>query len=527
MRSPIADGVHEIGRRRAKGRSRKGRSMRRVAGLLAGIALAGFVQAAGGNISLSVRYADIAEVFEMLSREGKANILLSSDVTGEVSVNLYDVTLDQAVRTVAAAAGYAVEHDEDTYYVVSREEAGKDIAGGLTAIRSFKIQYSDAELVAGILENHLSRYGKITSLPERKLLIVEDLPDFLERVDVLLAELDRQPIQILIEARILEISLDASDTYGVDWRKLFPSDGGSGVLGVQGFASTTAPGLFFSLFNSNIEAVLNALNTKGRVQTLSTPKLLALEHEEAEVVIGDEIGYRVTTTINQISTESVEFLETGVIMRVSSYVDRDGRIMMDIHPEVSSGTLSLDGVPSKRSTEVTTQLLAEDGQTIFIGGLIRNTAQKRREGVPFLGDVPVLGKLFSNGEELLLKTETVVLITPHIIRPGGIADTGPAERRRVDGLGERLERLSEDEDARLGRRDPGAGDGSSPGATPRGPAREGGRPQADEADADAEYAAARAPEPAADCSQRGPAVMVGDCSPPVSFNAAKFFKSFR
>lgn len=482
-------------------------------------------EAAGGNISLSVRYADIAEVFEMLSREGKANILLSSEVTGEVSVNLYDVTLDQAVRTVAAAAGYAVEHDEDTYFIVSREEAGKDIAGGLTAIRSFKIQYSDPELVAEILENHLSRYGKITSLPARKLLIVEDLPDFLERVQTLLAELDRQPIQILIEARILEISLDATETYGVDWQKLFPSDGGRGVVGTQGFASLTAPGLFFSLFNSNIETVLNALDAKGRVQTLSTPKLLALEHEEAEVVIGDEIGYRVTTTINQISTESVEFLETGVIMRVSSYVDRDGRIMMDIHPEVSSGSVSLDGVPSKRSTEVTTQLLAEDGQTIFIGGLIRNTAQKRREGVPFIGDMPVLGKLFSTGEDVLLKTETVVLITPHIVYPGGIADTGPAERRRTETLRDRLEDLSAEEDEKLGA--PAVAEQFAPApAKPARPATPRGSDDDDPA-VDAEYAAREPAAAAVDCSRRGPAVMVGDCAPPVSFNAAKFFKSFR
>ena len=217
--------------------------------------------AATGTISLSVRYADIAEVFEMLSREGKTNILLSSEVKGDVSVNLYDVTLDQAVRTVAAAAGYVVEKDDGTYYIVTREEAGKDIAGGLTEVRSFTIQYSDPDLVSEILENHLSRYGKVTALPERKLIVIEELPDFMRRLEGLLVELDKQPAQILIEARILEVSLDASDTYGVDWRKLFPTDGGLGNVGIQGFASLTAPGLFFSLFNSNIEAVLNAPRT--------------------------------------------------------------------------------------------------------------------------------------------------------------------------------------------------------------------------------------------------------------------------
>lgn len=477
----------------------------------------------GGNITLSVRYADIAEIFEMLSQEGKVNILMNSTVSGDVTVNLYDVSIDQAVRTVAAAGGFAVEYKNGTYYVITHEEVGKDLVGGATDVRSFKIQYSGAAAVGDILKNHLSRYGKITALPDRKLLIVEDLPEFLDRVEHLISELDRQPVQILIEARILEISLDASDTYGVDWLKLFNSRDGGGSYGIQGFASTTAPGLFFSLFNSDIEAVLNTLTTKGRVQTLSTPKLLALEHQEAEVVIGEEIGYRVTTTINQISTESVEFLETGVIMRVSSYVDRDGRIMMDIHPEVSTGTITLDGVPSKKSTEVTTQLLANDGQTIFIGGLIRNTVSKRREGVPYISDVPLLGKLFGSGEELLLKTETVVLITPHIVHPQRMASD---QRGRVDRLFEELEARSRDADERLGDN---AIDQSSqsaePAPTTTPPATlPDTEPNAEIAVAGVVAAAAIAPDP---CAARGPAFAVQNCSPPLSVNVRELLKSFR
>ena len=165
---------------------------------------------ANGKITLSVRHADIAEVFEMLSLEGQTNILMNSSVRGDVSVNLYDVTVDRAARTVAAAGGYAVEYDAGTYYVIAYDEVGKDIVDGATQVRSFRVQYSEPEVVAEILENHLSRYGKITALPERKLLIVEDLPDFLTRVDAIISELDAQPVQILIEARILEISLDAA-----------------------------------------------------------------------------------------------------------------------------------------------------------------------------------------------------------------------------------------------------------------------------------------------------------------------------
>jgi len=118
-----------------------------------------------------------------------------------------------------------------------------------------------------------------------------------------------------------------------------------------------------------------------------------------------------------VTTESIEFLESGVILKVTPSVDKTGRIMMAIHPEVSTGTIK-DGIPAQTTTEVTTQLVAEDGQTVFIGGLIKNTRNKNRRGVPGLSRIPVLGRLFSRTEDVSIKTETVVMITPHVVAEG-------------------------------------------------------------------------------------------------------------
>lgn len=218
----------------------------------------------------------------------------------------------------------------------------------------------------------------------------------------------------MIEAKILEIALDNSEVFGIDWSKIFSANGVSRG-GTTGLAPRNISGLFFNLVNKNLEVFLSALSSKGRVHTLSTPKLLALENQEASTVIGDRVGYKVTTTINQVTTESIQFLETGVILKVTPSVDQQGRVMLRIHPEVSSASIAA-GIPSKKSTEVTTQLLCEDGQSIFIGGLIKNTSGKRRSGVPLLGDLPGLGYLFSNVEETGGTTETVVVITPHIVK---------------------------------------------------------------------------------------------------------------
>ena len=366
------------------------------------------------KISLTFHDVEISEAMEMLAVKERVNIVLAKDVQGTISVNLYNVSLRQAILSIADAAGYAVEYRNGSYFVLNREESGKYAQSGLTELRAFKVEYSDASVVEQILENYLSEYGNITNLAERKMLVVEDLPSFISRIEKILAEIDLEPKQIFIEAKILEISLRETESFGLDWAKLFSSDGGSGVVGTRGLSNPLSPGLFFDLVTPNVEVALDALFARGRLQTLSTPKLLALEDQEAEVIIGDRLGFRVTTTINQVTSETIEFLESGVILRVLPSVDGQGRIMLTIHPEVSTGRVE-DGIPNQQTTEVTTQMLVEDGQTVFIGGLIRRSLDQNREGVPVLGDIPIVGRVFSNKFDSSINTETVVMITPHIV----------------------------------------------------------------------------------------------------------------
>ena len=272
------------------------------------------------------------------------------------------------------------------------------------------------------------------------MLVVEDMPEYVSRVESILAEVDVQPKQILIEAKVLEVTLDDSDTFGVDWARLFTTESGNGRVGVTGLTSKGSPGLFFEIMTPHIEAALNTLETKGRVRTLSTPKLLALENQEASVIIGDRLGFKVTTTINQVTTESVEFLESGIILRVTPSVDAQGRVMLNIHPEVSNGKIN-DGIPSQTTTEVTTKFLANDGQTIFIGGLLKNSTTESRDGVPVLGSLPAIGSLFSKRERVSLNTETVVLITPYIVH-GTEHPVHAEQKARVDQADHALQKDS-------------------------------------------------------------------------------------
>jgi type II secretory pathway component GspD/PulD (secretin) len=386
------------------------------------------------RVTLNFRKTPIQEVFDILSRKDQVNIILDKSVSGVVSVNLYDMSVRDAIYRVAEAAGYSVELRNGDYFILDRKDVGMDHPGGLMQLRTFKVQYSDPKQVAEILTKYLSRYGKITPLIDRRMIVIEDTPEFLDRATKLLQELDAEPKQVLIEAKILEITLDDGETYGVDWTRVFGSaSGANGSFGTNGLASGSvaggpvAAGFFYSLTNKNLQLFLEAKATKNRVRTLSTPKLLAMENQEAKAVIGNSTGYLVTTTINQVTTQSVEFLESGVILRVTPSVDQLGRVMLKVHPEVSSATLNA-GIPDKKSTEVTTELLCEDGESVFIGGLIKKNSSNDIVGVPFLSSIPLIGHLFSKTTETVNNIETVIIITPRIIQNPRAADDIAVEK---------------------------------------------------------------------------------------------------
>ncbi len=390
-----------------------------------------FAQQVEQRISMTMKDADLADVMDMISREQRANIFVSSNSNEEVSFSLYDMLLPDAIRAIANAAGMAVEHYEGNYFIVDRDEAGKYEPDSLTEVRSFQLQYVKVDEMQALLEPYLSEYGEITQFTERNIFLVEDTPGFLRRIAALVREIDKKPMQILIEAKILEVTLTDDDSYGLDWTKFFSAKDGDGEFGVQGLANPASPGLFFSFANDNITAALDALTSQGRVRTLSSPKLLAVEDQESSVIVGDRRGYSVTTTINQVTTESIEFLESGVILRVTPAVDDSGQVMMDVHPEVSTGIINpLTGIPSQTTTEVTTRMIVPDGQTIFVGGLIKHSIEESKSGVPVLGRVPGVGRLFSNRENTSTNTETVVLITPTILT----AETKTIDDRTIEAI---------------------------------------------------------------------------------------------
>ena len=158
----------------------------------------------------------------------------------------------------------------------------------------------------------------------------------------------------------------------------------------------------------------NFLQTKTRVNTLSTPKILAIHAKPARVQVGGQQGYKVTTTSVGVATETIQFIDTGTILEITPYIDDNGHVLLNVKPSIKAARI-VQGVPVVNSTEVSTWLMAKNGETVFIGGLIQDTKTRTRDMIPCLGGIPGLGVLFGRTYRGTGKSELIVLITPIII----------------------------------------------------------------------------------------------------------------
>ena len=263
-----------------------------------------------------------------------------------------------------------------------------------------------------------------------RTIIVEDTLENIERVETVIRYWDSIPKQVIIEAKILEIRLTDDMSLGVEWDKIL----GDARVATSSFSNAViptetnptvspVPDVGSGIFSNFITGVgtshqfayaLDALKTKTTVNGLSTPRVLALHGRPARVQVGGQQGYRVTTVNEGISQESIEFIDTGIVLDITAYVDESENILLKVEPSITSAELEL-GIPVTNTALVNTSLLVKNGETVFIGGLIQDSKIKNKDAVPVLGSIPVLGVLFGRNSRALDKTEIVVLITPQII----------------------------------------------------------------------------------------------------------------
>lgn len=419
-----------------------------------------------GTVEIHVNDANLVEVLRMLSLQTQKNILPSKDVRGSITANLYDVTVREALDAILHANGYAYREKGNFIYVYTTKEL-EDLEKRELRMqtRVFRLYYTPAINAQNMIKPVMSGAGQsVVTMPalsgiesgssglggndyaSDEILVVTDYPENLDRVKVILDEIDKRPQQILLEAVICRAVLNEDNAFGIDFAVLggvdfngvnnvgsSPNDAiGGGIVnnpdagevlddgfggGATGFTGNVpSGGLRLGFVSNNIGVFLKALEQTTDTTILANPKILTLNRQKGEVFVGNEDGYRTSVTTETTLTETVETLKTGTRLIFRPYIAGDGYIRMEIHPEDSAGEVKANGLPSKSTTEISSNVMVKDGHTIVIGGLFRESSASNRSQVPLLGNIPIIGAAFRSTRDRTVREEVIVLITPHIVK---------------------------------------------------------------------------------------------------------------
>lgn len=240
------------------------------------------------------------------------------------------------------------------------------------------------------------------------------LLETIKKIDVL-------PRQAIIDARIFEVDLNDQLNYGVSANlQARSTDPHLTTAGIAASSGALSAGTFAFVGNSReILANINALRSKTKVRILEAPSVLALDGTMAQIVVGGEVPYRGASYISGAggSTSSVQYRDTGISLIVMPRISASGTVTLQIAQEISSpGSNDPNLGPTFNKTSVSTTLAVKDGETVAIAGLIRTNNSSARNGVPFFSEIPLLGSLFGQTNHTALRTEVLILITPHVIR---------------------------------------------------------------------------------------------------------------
>lgn len=394
------------------------------------------------RLSITIQGEDLRRVLELLSEQGGLNILSSKNVTGTVSASLKNVDIATALDAILKSTGYVWRRENNFIYVGTPEDFNlMRQSSDRVGTRLYRPNYVPAaelqKLITPLLSEGLGTISVTTAAESgiaadsnnaggngyagQEALLVRDYEAVLLQVDQVVQQLDCQPEQVAIEAMVLSVALSDRNEVGVDFEVLRNHVNiatGSPNTSVAN-VSVDNGGLKVGFLDGSLSAFVAALESVGDTNVIATPRLMCLNKHRAEILIGQQLGYVSTTQTETSTTQSVEFLEVGTQLRIRPFISSDGMIRMEVHPELSTGTVTIEGgftLPNKEVTQVTTNIMVRDGNTVIIGGLLRDELKTNTTQLPLLGSLPIAGPLFRHKNEQIERREILVLLTPRIVQ---------------------------------------------------------------------------------------------------------------
>jgi type IV pilus assembly protein PilQ len=406
--------------------------------------------------SLEFREVDIKDILRQLAKQYNLNIVFSESVKGLVTVQLNNVSIDQALDSVITVNGFAYTKKENVYKVTTMEEAERE--GKQTKL--FRLNNAEAVKLKDTLAKVLTSSGSIEADSRSNSIVVTDSLSVLSKIEGMIPSLDETTPQVLIEAKLIETSLTNTEKLGIDWSTTLQAQGskrpitfpfnpkgrdvtdsmyppaGSAAADIlaSSYAFPYAVKSDFTLGTldfTGLKAVMDFLKTRANTKLVAAPRIMTVNNQKATINVGQVVPvatYERNANTGNYEVTGWEQINIGINLEVTPQISPDGRIKLKLKPEVSNsaGTIAADTInqrPIISTRKAETEVQIKDGQTIVIGGLVKTTQSRTDKKVPFLGDLPFLGKLFSRHEEGSAtepeeKTDLLIFVTAHIIKDG-------------------------------------------------------------------------------------------------------------
>jgi type IV pilus assembly protein PilQ len=439
------------------------------------------------KVSVDFVDTEIDDVIRIMAEQADVDVIKSPKVTGTVTAKLSNVPLEEALRNILAAQGYDYVMSKNMIRIAPAGEITQEAEKLVTKI--YRVNYADIKEIEKSLSKFVSQRGAISTNPGTSNIIVKETESNIKAIDAFIEDIDRITPQILVEARIYDITSKNEIDLGVEWmagRNTTYYTDTTAVIppGTLGNTKTgdTAPfttGIFTGATgkttgtqgllkfgwlkdNLDIDVVMRAQQNLINAKLLANPRILVLDNETANIAITSEIPYQeLTQTSGGGNIGTTSFKDVGVTLKVTPHLTRAEKIRLKVEPEFSvqtgnvtfaSGNLSYpQPIVAKRSAQTT--LLVDSGQTVVLGGLRKKDVNKTVNKVPLLGDIPLICYLFRFEGEDTVNSEMLVFLTPKIVTETSLSEVEQKQYEATEFPGPAIEQTRAEKDARAGKSD--------------------------------------------------------------------------
>lgn len=370
------------------------------------------------KVDLDFNATTLSDLFMTLGISGEMNIMLDpamKDLT--IDVHLKQVTLKEAFILVASAHNLGFQRIENSVFVTNKDKL-KEQTVSSKVIKLRNIKADEAKRMVSDLIKTVNVGDQINSL------IVIGQPSEIAKVENVIKVIDRAQPQVLLEAKIVEVNRDALKDMGIDW-----SDGITVDYQESGrpldLPNITDPGK--SIFKVGaferspiaFTSLINMLESHNKAKVLSSPRVSTMNDKEAEIFVGDRIPYTITTTASGVSTTEVRFEEPGIRLKITPSIIDEDFVVIKVEPEVSY-IFSFRGpdnqYPWIKKRTTTAYVRVRNNKPFILGGILNQEDKKNLYKVPMLGNIPMLGNLFSYEKTTVQDTELIISVTPTIVQ---------------------------------------------------------------------------------------------------------------